>query len=148
LLSLEEGDIMVKVKRSIEDYKDIINLPRHVSKKRGQMPISNRAAQFAPFAAVVGHDAAIEETSRYTAQKKELDEMEKGIIDENLRQIYSWLPQKREIKIVYFEKDKSKAGGCYVERIGCVKKIDSYNGEVIFFDGQKIDIEDIYSIDI
>ena len=139
---------MVKVKRSIEDYVDIINLPRHISKTRKPMTIKNRAAQFAPFSAVVGHDAAIEETARYTDRKKELDEMEKIIIDEKLREIHSWLPQKREIKIIYFEKDKNKEGGCYIERIGCAKKIDSYKGAVIFFDGQKIDIEDIYSIDI
>ena len=139
---------MDKVKRSIEDYKDIINLPRHISKSRAKMAVENRAAQFAPFSAVVGHDAAIKETARYTDRKKELDEMEKVIIDEKLREISEWLPEQREIEIVHFVQDTDKAGGCYESKFGCVKKIDSYKREVVFTDGFRIRVEDVYSIEI
>jgi len=139
---------MAKVKRTKEDYKDIIHLPHHVSKKRAKMPISDRAGQFSPFAAVVGHDAAIKETARYTDKRKELDEMEKSIIDEKLREIYSWLPEEREIEMIYFEEDTSKKGGSYLAKIGCVKKIDSYTREVLFTDGMKIAIEEIIGIEV
>ena len=139
---------MAKVKRTIKDYDDIIRLPHHVSKNRAQMDISNRAAQFAPFSAVVGHDAAISETARYTDRRRELDEMEKSIIDEKLRKINSWLPDEREIEIIYFQPDTAKNGGQYLSKFGSVKKIDLYNGEVIFRDGTKIDIDEIYSIEL
>lgn len=139
---------MVKVKRTIEDYKDIIHLPRHVSKKRAKMSIANRAAQFAPFSAVVGHDAAIKETARYTDNRKELDEMEKVIIDEKLRLIDSWLPEKRDVKIIYFQPDTAKCGGSYVPKMGRVKKIDTNAREVIFTDKTRIAIEEIYSIEL
>ena len=139
---------MTKVNRITEDYADIINCPRPVSKTRAQMAISNRAAQFAPFSAVVGHDAAIKETARHTINKKELDEMEKVIIDDKLQQIASWLPKRRDVEIIYFQPDKYKSGGNYVSKIGSIKKIDSNKMEVLFYDGSKIAIEDIYEIDL
>ncbi len=144
---MQKGDAMKKIKRTLSDYIDIIDLPRHVSSKRTQMTIANRAAQFAPFAAVVGHEAAICETARLTEKRKELDETEKAVVDDKLRQIESWLPEKREVKILYFEPDKTKVGGKYITKVGIVKKIDVYNLEVVFNDGNKISIEEIYSIE-
>ena len=55
-------------------YDDIINLPHPVSKNHPQMPFRDRAAQFAPFAALTGHDAAIKETARLTDERLELSE--------------------------------------------------------------------------
>ena len=55
-------------------YDDIIDLPHHTSPVRSRMPICNRAAQFALFAALVGHGAAIRETARLTDSKIELAE--------------------------------------------------------------------------
>lgn len=139
---------MIKVKRKIEDYADIIDRPRHVSKTRAQMAVSNRAAQFAPFSAVVGHDAAIKETARCTVSKRELDEMEKAMIDEKLQKIAAWLPKKQDVEINYFKSDEHKSGGNYASKIGSIKKIDSNKREVLFCDGTNIAIEDIYSIDL
>ena len=51
-------------------YDDIIHLPHHVSKTRKPMPMINRAAQFAPFAALTGHDEAIAETARQTTPNR------------------------------------------------------------------------------
>jgi len=144
---MQKGDVMKKIMRTLVDYIDIIDMPRHISGKRPQMTITNRAAQFAPFAAVVGHEAAIHETARLTEKRKELDETEKAIVDEKLRQIESWLPDEREVEIFYFEPDKTKTGGKYVSKIGIVKKIDVYNLEVIFKDSDKIAIEEIYSVE-
>lgn len=50
-------------------YDDIIDLPRHVSKVHPQMPVSERAAQFAPFAALSGHGEAIKETQRQVEER-------------------------------------------------------------------------------
>ena len=55
-------------------YEDIIHLPHHVSANRPRMSISERAAQFSPFAALTGHGAAIKETARLTGERIELDD--------------------------------------------------------------------------
>ena len=71
----------------IHNYDDIINLPRHISKKHPQMSRKDRAAQFAPFAALTGHKDAIRETERLITQKKVLDEDQKVIINNQLQRI-------------------------------------------------------------
>ncbi len=141
---------MKKVHRSIEDYKDILYLPHHVSPDKTPMPREKRAAQFSPFSAVVGHETAVKEAARYTCKKKILDEMEKTIIDDCLRKIERNLQNVDEtvIEMEYFEWDLHKSGGRYVTKIGHIKKIDVYEQEIYFIDGSKINIEDIYSIDI
>ncbi len=130
-----------------EKYKDIIYLPHHVSKNRPQMKISDRAAQFAPFSAVVGHGSSVKEAARYTVEKKELNEDAKAIIDKELSNICSELPSERLIQITYFKKDKLKEGGKYLSLVGKVMKIDTYKGE-LYIEGQEvIKIDDIYDID-
>ncbi len=135
-----------KVKRELKDYEDILQLPHHVSSRRPQMPIADRAAQFSPFAAVVGHEAAVKEAARYTDQRKELDELEKAIIDDKLREIEAQLPDILQVEIVYFEPDDLKAGGQYVTKVGTVKKIDVHEREILMEDGTRITIDEIYSI--
>lgn len=135
------------MKRTLEDYKDIIHLPHHVSNSRAPMAISNRAAQFSPFSAVVGHEAAIKESARYTDEKIELDEMEKAIIDEKLREIEAWLPEEHSVEVVYFEPDTTKKGGQYLTKTDSIKKLDTYTREVLFKDGIKIAFDEIYSIE-
>ena len=97
-----------------EDYSDIINLPHHQSKTRPHMTNYNRAAQFAPFAALTGHSEAIDETARLTDSKIELDEYEKEIIDRKLRIITENISTMPEITVCYFVPDEKKAGGAYV----------------------------------
>lgn len=135
------------MKRTLDNYKEIIDHPRHVSKNRPQMARADRAAQFMPFSAVVGYDAAVKEAGRYTDCRKELDELEKSLINESLREIESRLPQKPSVEVLYFEPDPYKAGGTYRKLVGTVTKIDVYTRHMIFEDGSKIPIEEIYSID-
>lgn len=130
----------------IGPYDDIIHLPHHTSKKRKRMPVSDRAAQFAPFSAVVGHESAVKEAARITDRKRELDETEKAIIDKELRAIEAGLPGGFEIEIVYFQPDEKKDGGKYVAEIGKVKKLDKYQGKIHMVDGTCISIEDVISI--
>lgn len=129
-----------------KSYDDIIHLPHHVSGKRPQMSMADRAAQFSPFAAVVGHEKAIKEAARRTDQRKELDEMEKVIIDECLREIEAQEPNKFDVEIEYFQPDEVKAGGKYLIKVGQVKKFDKYVREVEMADGTRIAIDEISRI--
>jgi hypothetical protein len=132
--------------KELKDYEDILHLPHHVSSRRKIMSIKDRAAQFAPFAAVVGHGNAVKEAARYTHQRKELDETEKAIIDDQLREIEAQLPNKSEVELVYFKPDILKAGGEYITKGGSIKKFDVYEKKVLMEDGTRILIEEIYSI--
>lgn len=129
-----------------EKYKDIINLPHHVSKKHPQMTIENRAAQFAPFAALVGHDEAVKETARLTTNKKEIDNDLKNILDKKLQMINENITNTPEATITYFVPDKKKEGGQYLTITEKVKKIDTYKQVIILENKEQININDIIEI--
>lgn len=125
-------------------YDDIINLPHPTSVKHPRMPMIDRAAQFSPFQALVGHGAAIEETARLTDQKVELTEDKKAVLDEKLRLL---LETGEEGAFTWFQPDERKSGGAYVTALVRVKKIDPLAGEVILTNGMVIPIENIFEID-
>lgn len=128
-------------------YEDIINLPHHVSKTRAQMPAIDRAAQFAPFAALAGYDDAVKETARLTDQRLELDEGAKEILNDKLRIAVEKADQEPEIKVTYFLPDKKKSGGAYITIKAVIKRIDEYERLVVFTDKSTIPIDDIYEIE-
>lgn len=128
------------------DYDDIINLPHPVSKRHPQMSLLNRAAQFSPFAALTGHDAAIRETARLTDSFMELDENLKEELDEKLRLLKENLSQKPKIEATYFQPDERKSGGAYVTVCGRVKKIDEYNHLILFTDGTSFSLDYLFSL--
>jgi len=119
-------------------YDDIIDLPHHVSRKHPQMPLLDRAAQFAPFAALTGHEAAIRETARLTEEEIELDESSKALLDLRLQQLQEHLPEQPEVTVTYFCLDEKKSGGAYDTVTGRVKKVDAYAGEMVLTDGRRI----------
>ena len=127
--------------KNIHDYSDIINLSY---KKYKHMSQKNRAAQFAPFAALTGHKQLIQETQRLTEDKKELDENKKSILNQKL--LY-FIETKEKIKITYFKKDQKKSGGDYLTTIQRIKKIDSIYQTITLQNGQIIKMEDIYEIE-
>ena len=129
-------------------YSDIIDLPYKKSMKRPHMSRENRAAQFAPFAAVVGHEKAVKETARFTDEKRELDETAKVMLDEKLQEIERDLPTNYDVEFLYFLEDDFKAGGKYLEIVGRVKKIDPYLKMIHLVDGHQIAIESIYDISL
>lgn len=131
----------------MNNYDDIINLPHHVSATRPQMSMIDRAAQFSPFAALVGYDAAIKETGRLTDSKIELDD--EGLNDLNMKfqLLLEHLDDETEVKITYFKADERKAGGAYLEATGIVKKLDDFERMITMQDGAKIPMDDILSID-
>ena len=127
-------------------YDDIIYLSHHVSKTRPQMSIHDRAAQFAPFAALTGHSAAIKETERLTEGQVELDENEIALLNEKIRVIYEKISEHPEITVTYFVPDEKKSGGKYITVEGAVKKMDVYRRELILMDETKIELGDIVEI--
>lgn len=127
-------------------YDDIINLPHHVSKKRPQMSLHDRAAQFSPFAALTGHKAAINETARLTDEKQILSEDVIVKLNEQLNLIKENIGTNQTVTITYFVPDNKKSGGAYISHTGVVKKIDEYNHTVILTDKTVIPIEQISEI--
>ena len=132
--------------KDLHQYDDIINLPHYESKTHPRMSMHQRAAQFSPFAAVTGHDAAVKETERLTDKQIDLDERQKVELDEKLRIISEHLGQNPEVKITYFEPDQKKDGGAYITVSGFMKKIDVYEKKIVLQDGQKIEINQIYDL--
>lgn len=138
------------IKREADDpkrYDDIIDLPHHVSLSRPHMERSDRAAQFSPFAALTGYESAVKETARLTEQRVELDENEREALDKKQAVLAARLGEQPEITVTYFVADERKEGGSYVTARGRVKKIQSYEGMLIFEDGERILVEDIVDMD-
>ena len=129
-------------------YDDIIDLPHWQSPARPRMSRMNRAAQFAPFAALAGHDVAIQETGRLTDTFKELDESRKAELDEKLRCLVAHLHEEPMVTITYFRPDGKKDGGTYLSAAGVVRKIDEYKKTVIMENQIVIPVDWIFEIEI
>ncbi len=129
-----------------QDYSDIIDLPHHVSGTHPHMSMRDRAAQFSPFAALTGYDAAIKETARLTDQREELDEEVKGKLSERLNLIQKNLAAAPEVEITYFVPDERKEGGAYSTVTGAVKKMDAVQRLVVLTDGTDIPMDEIIEI--
>ena len=129
-------------------YDDIINLPHHISPTRKQMSMHDRAAQFAPFAALVGYDDAVAETARLTETRPELDEQEQRAINERLAYIAEHIHEQPEVFIRYFVLDERKSGGAIVEFSGKVKKVLPDKRIMVFSTDMHIPIVDIIDIRI
>ena len=127
-------------------YEDIVDLPHHISKKHPQPTMADRAARFAPFAAITGYEEMVLEEARVTDDRIEMDESSKAALNEKLNMILEFLDEQPEVSITYFEPDKRKAGGAYITVTGTVKRIDEYEHLVIMTDGKKINIDDIYNL--
>lgn len=132
---------------SIDKYKDMIYMDRPISKKHTPMPLENRAAQFAPFAALTGYDDAVNETSRLTVNKIELSEEKKAELDLTLSNLNSVITTNPKASITYFVPDSLKAGGDYVTVNASISKIDSVSRTIILMDRSVIAIDDIISIE-
>ena len=127
-------------------YDEIMGLPHHVSKTRPQMPMSDRAAQFAPFAALTGYDSAIKETGRLTDERIELDEEALTALDRKYQLLMDALDDAPEVTIIYFQPDERKAGGQYVSATGTVKKVDTFGRRILLQDGTRIPLDSVYDL--
>lgn len=133
------------IEKKFDKYGAIINFEHPTSKKHKRMSMMNRAAQFAPFAALTGYDEAIRETGRYTSEKVELDENQKDILDEKLFLIMG-KSEKPVVQITYFVPDEKKTGGEYVTIEGKIKKTDNFEHTIVMQDNTIIKIEMITDI--
>ena len=127
-------------------YEDIISLPHHRSATRPQMTRQDRAAQFAPFAALNGYEAAIRETGRLTDTAAELMESSVAAIDEALRVIRQRIREQPEVVVTYFQPDERKAGGAYLTVTGRVHKLMEYERAFVLHDGRTISFDHIYEL--
>ena len=143
-----DGDRENALTESEQKYSDIIHLTHPVSKTHPQMPLYDRAAQFSPFAALTGHEAAIKETERVTEQWMPLEEDKKEELNRKLQQLMQFPTERKNVTITFFQPDKKKEGGAYVTVTGQVKKIDTYEQQIIFKDGTKIKLDRITEIEV
>lgn len=127
-------------------YEDIVNLPPHISKRHPQPSMMDRAARFAPFAAITGYEEMVLEEARVTEERVDLDEGALSLLNEKLNMIREFLDEEPEVTITYFEPDKKKSGGAYITITGIVKRIDEYEHLVIMKDGARVFIESIYDL--
>ena len=127
-------------------YDEIMELPHHVSTTRPQMPMSDRAAQFAPFAALTGYDSAIKETGRLTDERIELDEEALTALDRKYQLLIEALDDAPEVTIIYFQPDERKAGGQYVSATGTVKKVDTFGRRILLQDGTRIPLDSVFDL--
>lgn len=130
----------------INPYFDILKTERHIT-SRAHMTNYNRAAQFAPFAALSGYGEAINETARLTDRKIELDEDEKEKLDRKLSELVAVLHNRPAVRVTYFIPDPWKDGGKYVTVDRLLKKIDNINRKMIFTDGTEIEADNVFSIE-
>ena len=129
------------------DYDDIINLPHHISKMRPQMSMIDRAAQFSPFAALTGYDAAIKETGRLTTEKIELDDEALNNLNTKFQILFERLDEQPDIAITYFKPDETKSGGAYLTTTDKIKKVDEYERIITTANGTKIPMDDVINLE-
>lgn len=128
-------------------YDDILRLPHHISASRKPMAMTARAAQFAPFAALSGYDAEVQEAGRLTDRPIEPDEYEKEALNARLRLLVRHLREKWVVGLVFFQPDERKAGGAYVTRTGTVKKLYETERLLTLTDGTVIPLDDLIALD-
>lgn len=131
----------------MDNYDDIIDLPHHISKVHKPMSMLSRAAQFAPFAALTGHDNAIMETARITQSLTQLCEEQRTLLDRKIAYLKTVLHETPVVHITYFVPDNKKSGGAYHTICAGIKNIDESNGIITLLDGKKIDVLYIQDID-
>lgn len=132
----------------MDNYDDIKHLTRPQYDDLHPMSMHDRAAQFSPFAALVGYDDAVAETARLTDSKVELTEEEMFELNANLNRLLDNLDEQQQISVTYFVPDEKKSGGKYVEKQGVVRIFDSYAQELVFMDKTRINIQAISRIEI
>ena len=126
-----------------DNYDDIKHLTRPQYDDLHPMSMSDRAAQFSPFAALVGYGDAVAETARLTDNKSELTEDEMSELNTNLNRLLESLVEQPQISVTYFVPDEKKSGGKYVDKVGVVRIYDSYANELVFTDGVRIAVTDM-----
>ena len=125
-------------------YEDILHRSRPASPARAKMSMVERAAQFAPFAALTGYDATIAETARLTGQRIELDESEKASLNRTL-QLLAHISSPT-VTVTHYVVDLRKEGGAYITETIRLKKTDPYTQTLIPESGTPILLDNILKL--
>lgn len=128
-------------------YDDIIHLPRPISRTHPPMSMRDRAAQFSPFAALSGHEAALAETARLTEQRPELGEDSREALDRRLQLLADWLPEPVTVTVTYFQPDRQKVGGRCVSVTGQLLRFDRLRQCLLLADRREIPLADLLDIE-
>lgn len=138
----------IRYERSIKDYADMLDMPAPEPTTRPRMAMIDRAAQFSPYAALVGFGDIVEETARLTDNEMILDENQTEVLDQKLQLIQEDLESGHNptVEVSYFVPDARKKGGSYQIKVGRVKRIDPVAGVVIFMDKKEISIRKINEV--
>ena len=129
-------------------YDDIINLPHHVSPTRQRMSMHDRAAQFAPFAALVGYDDAVAETARLTESRPDLDEQEQQALNARLCALADHIQEHPDVRIRYYVPDALKSGGAIIEICDQAVKISAETGLLTLANKRTVEISSIVEIEL
>lgn len=129
-------------------YDDIIHLPHPEPKRHPRMSLEARAAQFAPFAALTGHQAVLAEAARYTEQNPGLDDQQCAELNRRVNLLLDRLEEHPMVVLTLFEKDGRKNGGRYREVRGIVAKFDEFERVFTLGDGQQVALSAVVSIDL
>ena len=135
------------MEKQVHPYEDILHLPHHVSTERPHMSMLDRAAQFSPFAALVGYEDIIDETARLTAPKRELDEAEKAELDRRIGILAAHLREKPVVTVEFFVPDTLKSGGAYEFKSGALVRISPAKKNLTLADGTAIRFCDVVGIE-
>ena len=127
-------------------YEDIMNLRRPQYPDHPPMSIHDRAAQFSPFAALVGYDDAVAETARLTDRRREISEEELRELNEAVASLSECIATRPLVTVDYFIPDARKEGGRYESKTGNLRAIDTYHREVVFVDGEKVSLDLMYAL--
>ena len=135
-----------EMRNIVNGYEDIINKSRPVNNRHKRMSNYERAAQFSPFAALTGHEAAIKETARLTEEQVELDEDKQEELNEKLQTLIAYATKHPTVSVTYFKPDDKKTGGEYVTATGIFQKFRDYERTIVLEDGTDIECDRIVEI--
>ena len=135
---------------SITEYADIIVLPHHQSPTRPRMSLYDRAAQFAPFAALSGYEEMVAEEARLTDSEIQLSDSETELINSIINEVDSIITNGGHpaVSITYFKPDPYKSGGKYEKVTGVVKRVEHIEKRIVFYGSDDIENRTIPTIDI
>ncbi|HJD20618.1 MAG TPA: hypothetical protein H9915_02245 [Candidatus Gemmiger faecigallinarum] len=128
-------------------YDDLIDLPHPVSARRPRMPVSERAAQFSPFAALTGYGDAIAETARLTDARLELDEETQRLLNRRVALLRQAAPDRPLVRVTCFEPDAAKDGGRYVTLEVRVRGVDLAGGRLLLEGGGRLPLADVIALE-
>ena len=131
-----------------DNYDDIKHLSRPRYDEYPPMSAHDRAAQFSPFAALVGYDDEVAETARLTDSRDELTEDDINELNAALNRVLSIIGKQPVIKVTYFIPEDRKSGGRYAEKTGAVRIYDGYENALVFTDGMRIAVNDMRHVEL